>query len=49
MYCGVRCSSPAFCYSALEEVTVNHGCGSKRTYRRDAWTGEYKDESHICC
>jgi hypothetical protein len=31
-----------------DNVTVDHGCGGKRTYHRNSWTGEYRDRSACC-
>lgn len=35
------------CRSGPDRVTVDHGCGGRRTYRRDRCTGRYRDDG--CC
>jgi hypothetical protein len=39
--CGRGCSSQP------DKVTVDHGCGGRKTYRRDSCTGRYRDDG--CC
>ena len=34
------------CVSHPETVTVDQGCGSKKTYRRDSCTGKYKEDKY---
>ena len=31
-----------------DRVTVDHGCGGKKTYHRDSCSGEYRDRSTCC-
>lgn len=41
------CGSNSCCGSPPETVTVDHGCGGQKTYRRDSCTGKYRDDR--CC
>jgi hypothetical protein len=35
------------CSSRPDRVTVDHGCGGRKTYKRDSCTGRYRDDG--CC
>lgn len=41
------CGGSNCCGSPPETVTVDHGCGGQKTYKRDSCTGKYREDK--CC